>query len=338
MKRTIATAGMIIFAAANMGYAAGEAAFERSVERLLTQIRETRSAWQADLRLLSAAEAGDLVLAGYALENGADINATSPNDYHGRTALMIASSKGDISMAVFLVSHRADVNKKGTVGNTALHFASGFGHYEVAKYLMDSGADVNAADNTKYTALHMAAFNDSAGIVRLLLARGAEVDAKTKEGQTPLALAKIRGNEEIVRILSEAGGRGAADKASALAGEFERHLAAGNIFKAHEAIMASPPREFAGAIKAVSGGAFVVYINRLYEITKVHYLDGYQSLQLNAFVRKLYYDAGERLTDSIVLNKIKPLADQETVHGPASSAYGYLVWLLKNPNDLQVNL
>lgn len=338
MKKAMMVAGIMIFAAASAGYAAGEAAFERGVEQLSAQVRETRDVWQANLRLINAAETGDIVLAGYALESGADIDTAAPNDYHGRTALMIASARGDIGMAIFLVSNRADVNKKGNIGNTALHFASGSGHYEVAKYLIDSGAGVNTADNMKYAALHMAAFNNNAAVVKLLLSKGAQLNARTEEGYTPLALARMRGNIEIAGILSDAGGRserGGADKASSVAGRFEQYLAAGAILKAHEAVMSANPREFTGAIRDIQGKAFVVYVNRLYEITKVPYLNGYQSLHLNRFVRKLYFEAGERITDSVVLNKIKPLADQETAHGPASSAYGYLIWLLKNPNDLQ---
>lgn len=311
---------------------AGEADFNQGVQNLSAEVRQAKDAWQAQMRLFDAAESGDVTLAEHALQGGADINAALPNDYHGRTALMIASSKGDISMVIFLVSNRADVNKKGSIGSTALQFASGFGHYGTAKYLLDSKADVNAADKFGYTALHMAAFNNNADIVRLLLARGAKINAKTKDGQTPLALAKIRGHEEIVAILAAAGGRGDRQKtASALASEFERHIRAGDVLAAHRTLMAAPDAEFTAGIRAISGKAFAVYINRLYDTTKVPYLNGYQSFQLNAFVRKLYFDAGERLTDSVVLDKLKALSGQ----ADADEAYGYLCWLLKNPNDLQ---
>jgi hypothetical protein len=122
-------------------------------------------------------------------------------------------------------------------------------------------------------------------------------------------------------------------KYTSLHREFETRIARGDILGAHEVIMSAEPSAFRKAIELISGNSFVVYINRLYEITKVPYLSGYQSLHLNRFVRKLHSEANE----GIVVNKIKILADQEPqTGGAARSAHGYLLYLLRNPNDLQV--
>ena len=52
-----------------------------------------------------------------------------------KTALLLASEKGDYEIVKYLVENGADVNATDKQNRTALHFASQNGHYEIKKYL-----------------------------------------------------------------------------------------------------------------------------------------------------------------------------------------------------------
>ncbi len=64
----------------------------------------------------------------------------------GSTALVLASSKGNLEVMKFLFELRADIDAADKDREIALLTASGSGHLEVVKYLIEKGADVNAAD------------------------------------------------------------------------------------------------------------------------------------------------------------------------------------------------
>ena len=144
--------------------------------------------------------AGNLVLARWLLEHGAD-----PND---NESLYHATELGHRDGLKLLIEFGA---KPG--GTNALLRALDFDDTEAARLLLEHGADPNEAvtghpsgqpvDSTP--ALHHAAKRlCSAAIVNLLLDHGADAEA-VWEGHTPYALAAIYGNREMVRILEERG-------------------------------------------------------------------------------------------------------------------------------------
>lgn len=59
---------------------------------------------------------------------------------HGHTCLMIACYKGHYRIAQYLLSLRADVNRRSVKGNTALHDCAESGSLEILRLLLDNGA------------------------------------------------------------------------------------------------------------------------------------------------------------------------------------------------------
>ena len=82
------------------------------------------------------------------------INAVNNN---GQTALHYASQGGHIKTVEFLVSMRANVDKKDNNGQTPLHLATQEGHIKVVEFLMSLGANIHAVNNNGQTPLHLAA-------------------------------------------------------------------------------------------------------------------------------------------------------------------------------------
>lgn len=59
---------------------------------------------------------------------------------HGHTCLMIACYKGHYKIADYLLSLKADINKKSVKGNTALHDCAESGSLDIFKMLIHNGA------------------------------------------------------------------------------------------------------------------------------------------------------------------------------------------------------
>ena len=85
----------------------------------------------------------------YLIENGADINACTNDDY---TPLMIAAQKGDINAVTSLVECGANVHHRDRDGRTALHFAiyyiSPASIFEVSSSLIKDGATPTICNET----------------------------------------------------------------------------------------------------------------------------------------------------------------------------------------------
>ena len=74
------------------------------------------------------------------IANGADVNAV---DLLGRTALIMASYRGNLPIVKLLIDHKADVNAviEGgpDYGLTAMMLARKFKHWKIASYLKEHG-------------------------------------------------------------------------------------------------------------------------------------------------------------------------------------------------------
>jgi ankyrin repeat protein len=168
------------------------------------------------------------------LAAGADISLASVTD--GRTAISVATIRGNLNAARTLLQHDADPyvvdvhtrdavfyaanagstellevllahNGSAKAGSTPpLLAAASEGFVECAELLLANGAQVNSADAAGWTALHAAANSGSERIFRLLLAAGADVHACSNSGVTALhALANTSGSVPCARLLVAAG-------------------------------------------------------------------------------------------------------------------------------------
>jgi hypothetical protein len=168
-----------------------------------------------DVSLLMRAAAGHSLPRFYStLQAGADVNAASQT---GFTALMAASSAGNVEMVRVLIERGARVNEKTIDGRTALHYAAEHPNTsDVMPILLKAGADINAKLGS--TAQHLAgaspliiaAAMGNAAAVKLLLDAGADENVLTADRMTALDMARrppilLRpGHEEAVKLLEDA--------------------------------------------------------------------------------------------------------------------------------------
>ncbi len=145
------------------------------------------------------------------LQAGAEVNAQSQT---GFTALMAASSAGNVEMVRVLVERGARVNDKTVDGRTALHYAAERPNTsDVIPVLLKAGADINAKLGS--TAQHLAgaspliiaAAMGNAPVVKLLLDAGANKNVLTWDRMTALDVARHPpvlprpGHAEVVKLL-----------------------------------------------------------------------------------------------------------------------------------------
>jgi ankyrin repeat protein len=137
------------------------------------------------------------------IEHPQDVHS---QDYYGdETPLHLASKKGHVEVARFLLEHDADVTAQNMFWQTPLHLASDEGHAGVVGLLIERGADLTAQDEWGSTPLHLAAQYGYVEVAGLLVERGADVTAQDSYGQTPLHCASDEGQVEIAVLLIECG-------------------------------------------------------------------------------------------------------------------------------------
>ncbi len=151
--------------------------------------------------LNSAASRGQLRVATFLLDHGADINPKN-----GETPLSAATESGQKTMVELLLNRSADINApNGRNGSTVLGEAAFYGYEAVIKVLLAHNADVNVGRPDGFTPLMEAVAKGRARIVKMLLAAKANPNSEDKEGDTPLILAARVGSEESVKELLAAG-------------------------------------------------------------------------------------------------------------------------------------
>ena len=128
-------------------------------------------------------------------------------DFSGATPLYHAAQKGQLAVATFLLDNGAEVNARDNNNATPLHVATVGGHKAMVELLLAHQADVQAMQNDADapTALHVAARSGFRSILELLLTHGAQVNAKGSSGATPLHMAAANGFKAIAEVLIQKG-------------------------------------------------------------------------------------------------------------------------------------
>lgn len=154
--------------------------------------------------LHNAANQGQLTVAKFLLEHGADVGA---RDELGRTPLHRAAGNGHKAMVELLLANKADANAKvshsSDTGSTSLNLAMKKGYRSVCEALLERGADPNLGDGSGGSPIYSAVFARDEASLRLLIAKGARVNPYLEmKSDTPLHNATT---PAIAKILIEAG-------------------------------------------------------------------------------------------------------------------------------------
>ena len=100
---------------------------------------------------------------------------------------------------------RWDVDLHDSEGRTLMHHMALNGEMEVAKFLLSKKANIDARDNKGKTPMHYAVKGRTAEVVSFFIWHKANVAFADKKGRSPLYAAIKRGHTEIVSRLIKAG-------------------------------------------------------------------------------------------------------------------------------------
>jgi len=147
---------------------------------------------------LELAFTGDLSGIKAYIATGMDINRSN---YDGRTALMIASSRGFTQVVHALLRAEAEVNAVDSRSHSALLEATLFGHDKVIQLLLEYGAELRTPALKQALLLCTATEQGNLAMVRRLLEAGVDPNVEDYGERTALHVAISVGNLPAVDIL-----------------------------------------------------------------------------------------------------------------------------------------
>ena len=149
-----------------------------------------------------AAFEGQITIASFLIEKGADLEAKNPT---GFTPLFLAVIGKRTDAVRLLLEKGADVKARTRYETTPLFSAAESGNGEIVRALIDREADINHVSPFFGSALHRAAYMDFPKVAEILLDAGADLKVKDQRGQTPLHQAAQLGHAEVARLFVERG-------------------------------------------------------------------------------------------------------------------------------------
>lgn len=127
--------------------------------------------------------------------------STEAVDYRDKTPLLLAAEQGQLEIAEYLLEAGADVDATTSVGSgevTPLRYAIAREDYLMVDLFVQNGADVNRANAQGWTPIMTAARVGNREIMELLIDAGADIRVRTSDGLTPLRIASNNGWTDIV--------------------------------------------------------------------------------------------------------------------------------------------
>jgi ankyrin repeat protein len=120
-----------------------------------------------------------------------------------RTILINSVAKGNIEIARFAIENGADVNFQDQSGYTSLHFCALYKYADLTDVLIGKGANVNIRDEHGNPAIWTAIFNAKGdfSIVRKLYKAGADIETKNKHGKSPRDFGETVYQEKFGEVL-----------------------------------------------------------------------------------------------------------------------------------------
>jgi CRP-like cAMP-binding protein len=178
-----------------------KAAFVSIFELVKMHIEKLRD--DLTTRLLFAASRGDLATVTLMCDQGFDPNST---DYDNRTALMVASMKGQTQVVQKLIDeYKADVNLLDVNGGSALYEAAQHGHDSTMDVLIRNNASLGMTESLAASTMCQLVFDGDAITLRRLLRANINVNAADYDRRTATHIAAAEGNLVAFKILVEFG-------------------------------------------------------------------------------------------------------------------------------------
>lgn len=151
--------------------------------------------------IFEAVIAGDMLSAKAFLSGDRSLlNAYSPD---GFTALGFAAFFNRPALAMYLLEEGADPNipSRNDFKVAPLHSSVAAKSLEITQMLLDRGANPNVVQQGDVTPLHESAHNNTPAIAKALLNAGADKTLVSKDGKTALDYAKEINAKEIIEML-----------------------------------------------------------------------------------------------------------------------------------------
>lgn len=114
--------------------------------------------------LILASYRGNLEVAAFLINNGADINYKNEMG----TPLLAAVVKNNVAIVKILIDKKANIEAKDANGTTALIYAAMFKNYEICDLLIQVGANCETKDNRENSALDYAILADDDRLIQIL--------------------------------------------------------------------------------------------------------------------------------------------------------------------------
>jgi ankyrin repeat protein len=182
----------------------------------------------AELRMLKAADAGDLKQVRKLLDSGLPVSALlTPDDVEGDPphyqAINAAVDHGHVAVVRLLLDRGADVNARTSYGTTPIQEA---GNLETARLLYSRGAKVIVDGDNGGGCINSAAANGDISMIRYFLSHGAKINAMEKtRGRRPLHSAVFAtGPDGILGTYTYLLEHGADPSAKTEGGEFDHDI------------------------------------------------------------------------------------------------------------------
>ena len=145
-----------------------------------------------------ACQKGSQVLSGILLDNGADINASTPE---GLVPVHFAIQSGVAAVVTLLVDRGANLKVLTSSGRSAIHFAGLASQVEVISMLWDKVENPVAKDNKGWTVLHVASGAGHDSVIKFYLDKGGDIQCRTEDGMTALHIAAEKSSLPACEIL-----------------------------------------------------------------------------------------------------------------------------------------
>lgn len=132
---------------------------------LIATLTVTSVATEMNADLVSAAKHNDILATMYALDHGAEIDAT---DDLGFTALMYTARRTELTLFDLFIERGADVNVRNNAGATAIFVAARNGNIQAVARLIAAGADLTIQNHNGQTAYDVAVIYQKPMIAALI--------------------------------------------------------------------------------------------------------------------------------------------------------------------------